>query len=106
MRILPLTLRPIPGAHRMPRKRPSHFFSRRFLKIVLSLSFVIVAGAFSPWALRAQGEQSSRGPRNGEQVYKAACVACHGSDGRGTPQSTAGFTQPRTFPDFTRCDQT
>jgi mono/diheme cytochrome c family protein len=43
---------------------------------------------------------------SGEQIFKAACVACHGADGRGTPTAIAGFEQPRTFPDFTRCDQT
>lgn len=43
---------------------------------------------------------------NGKQIYQTACAACHGSDGKGTPQEIAGFIQPRTFPDFTRCDQT
>jgi mono/diheme cytochrome c family protein len=43
---------------------------------------------------------------SGEQIFKAACVACHGADGQGTPKAIAGFEQPRTFPDFTRCDQT
>jgi mono/diheme cytochrome c family protein len=42
----------------------------------------------------------------GEHIYKTACVACHGQDGKGTPQSIAGFEQPDSFPDFTRCDQT
>jgi mono/diheme cytochrome c family protein len=42
----------------------------------------------------------------GEQIYKSGCIACHGPDGRGTPKSIAGFEPPRTFPDFTRCDQT
>jgi mono/diheme cytochrome c family protein len=42
----------------------------------------------------------------GEQIYKAACVACHGSDGTGAPQTLAAFERPDTFPDFTRCDQT
>jgi hypothetical protein len=42
----------------------------------------------------------------GEQIYKTACVACHGADGRGTPTAIAGFEKPDTFPDFTRCDQT
>jgi mono/diheme cytochrome c family protein len=43
---------------------------------------------------------------SGEQIYKSACIACHGSDGAGTPKSIAGFEPPRTFPDFTKCDQT
>jgi mono/diheme cytochrome c family protein len=51
-------------------------------------------------------ESSAAGQKSGEQIYKSACVACHGSDGRGTPKSIAGFEPPRTFPDFTRCDQT
>lgn len=42
----------------------------------------------------------------GRKIYTSACAACHGADGRGTPTTIAGFEQPRTFPDFTRCDQT
>jgi mono/diheme cytochrome c family protein len=42
----------------------------------------------------------------GEEIYRAACVACHGPDGKGTPESLTGFQRPDTFPDFTRCDQT
>ncbi len=42
----------------------------------------------------------------GQEIYETACVACHGPDGKGTPKSIAGFEPPRTFPDFTRCDQT
>jgi len=44
--------------------------------------------------------------QTGEQIYKTACVACHGQDGKGTPKSIAGFEPPDSFPDFTRCDQT
>jgi len=53
----------------------------------------------------AQGNSSAQ-LETGEQIFKSACVACHGSDGRGTPQSISGFEPPRTFPDFTKCDQT
>jgi mono/diheme cytochrome c family protein len=42
----------------------------------------------------------------GEQIFKSACAACHGPDGRGTAKEIAGFEKPRTFPDFTACDQT
>jgi mono/diheme cytochrome c family protein len=44
--------------------------------------------------------------KKGKQIYDSACVACHGSDGRGAPKAISGFTPPDTFPDFTRCDQT
>src|ERR1700704_3001127 len=44
--------------------------------------------------------------RAGEQTFKSACAACHGADGRGTAKEIAGFERPRTFPDFTACDQT
>jgi mono/diheme cytochrome c family protein len=39
--------------------------------------------------------------KNGREIFHAACVSCHGPDGRGLPQTTVGFTQP--LPDFTDC---
>jgi mono/diheme cytochrome c family protein len=52
------------------------------------------------------GNQSSLHLESGEQIFKAACVACHGPDGKGMPKSISGFEPPRTFPDFSACDQT
>src|SRR6267142_366945 len=52
------------------------------------------------------GQTGSRGRQAGEKVFKSACAACHGSDGRGTAKEISGFERPRTFPDFTACDQT
>jgi hypothetical protein len=40
-------------------------------------------------------------PRSGDQLYRAACAACHGADGKGAPASTVGFDVP--LPDFTNC---
>src|SRR5439155_6213738 len=34
-------------------------------------------------------------------LYRAACAACHGADGRGAPDSATGFDAPP--PDFTDC---
>lgn len=42
----------------------------------------------------------------GAEIYQAACVACHGPDGKGMPDTTVAFDKPKTFPDFTQCDQT
>jgi mono/diheme cytochrome c family protein len=52
------------------------------------------------------GNQGSSRTQAGEQIFKSACAACHGADGRGTAKEIAGFERPRTFPDFTACDQT
>jgi mono/diheme cytochrome c family protein len=61
---------------------------------------VVTAGLF------AQGGKELR-LGTGEEIFKTAgCIACHGADGAGTPKAIAGFEQPRTFPDFTKCDQT
>ena len=43
---------------------------------------------------------------NGERIYKSGCVACHGANGKGAPETISAFERPDTFPDFTRCDQT
>jgi mono/diheme cytochrome c family protein len=37
----------------------------------------------------------------GAELYAAACAACHGTDGRGSPQPQVGFHEP--LPDFTDC---
>ncbi len=48
---------------------------------------------------------SSSGSRaqetEGKRLYRAACAACHGLDGRGQPRATVGFDTP--LPDFTDC---
>ncbi len=41
---------------------------------------------------------------DGQQLYQAACAACHGSDGRGQPVAVRGFDIDP--PDFTDCSLT
>lgn len=45
--------------------------------------------------------QTTEALDSGDSVYRAACAACHGSDGRGAPQALVGFDLP--LPDFTNC---
>src|SRR5262249_46713361 len=80
----------------MPRHSNVHFVAR------------LLALCLSPALVCAQKlrTHSIPHPQAGKQIYKAACTACHGADGRGTPKPISGFEPPRTFPDFTRCDQT
>ena len=44
---------------------------------------------------------------SGEAIYRAACITCHGADGRGAPPSVVGFDLPlpngHGFPDFSDC---
>ncbi len=72
----------------------------------LLLALVLVCGAST--GVAAQGELlsvSAAGPlpvdRTGEDVYRAACVTCHGPDGTGSPKSVVGFVAP--LPDFSDC---
>ena len=49
------------------------------------------------------GQAKEGGPASGAEIYRSACDACHGADGRGAPDSTRAFEKPATFPDFTNC---
>src|SRR5436190_17748649 len=42
----------------------------------------------------------------GEEIYKAACIGCHGPNGKGQPETTLGFEKPPQFPDFSDCNGT
>ncbi len=41
----------------------------------------------------------------GKAIYDAACAACHGTHGEGTPRMYAGFEPPATMPHFNKCDE-
>ena len=51
--------------------------------------------------LFAQAQSGGQPARNGQELYRAACAACHAADGKGAPQSMVGFDVP--LPDFTDC---
>jgi len=68
-------------------------------RIALALALPSLLVGFTIRSLGAQ----ERAP-SGEAVFRAACVNCHGADGRGAPLSTVGFAEP--LPDFTDCSFT
>jgi mono/diheme cytochrome c family protein len=57
------------------------------------------------WLLAGPAAAQQPPPRaefkTGAEVYQATCVACHGADGRGNPESVVGFSVP--LPDFADC---
>ena len=69
--------------------------------VLLGCCLIAVSGRSAP-----SGSEAGLNLSSGEHIYKSACIACHGAQGKGVPQEVRGFQQPSTFPDFTRCDQT
>lgn len=45
--------------------------------------------------------QTATESQTGARIYRSACAACHGPDGRGSPKSVVGFDID--LPDFTDC---
>ena len=79
--------------------------SKALLLVVL---LAAVVALFLPAPARGQylAYSFKSDPKNGERIYKSGCVACHGTDGKGAPETISAFERPDSFPDFTRCDQT
>jgi mono/diheme cytochrome c family protein len=64
----------------------------------LVLAAVLAIAASSGLLAQATGHDG----KNGADLYRDACIACHGQDGRGMPQSVTSFELP--LPDFTDCN--
>jgi mono/diheme cytochrome c family protein len=76
------------------------------LSSLLAVGAVIVMSVLG-LVLSASAHAANRSTlRSGRDVYRAACVGCHGAEGTGADRSLIGFEPPETFPDFTQCDQT
>ena len=53
---------------------------------------------------RLEAQSVDRSALTGQELYQAACAACHGTDGRGQPLAVRGFDVDP--PDFTDCSLT
>ncbi|MBN1223008.1 MAG: c-type cytochrome [Candidatus Aminicenantes bacterium] len=81
--------------------------STRLLPYALCLVLFVAVGILLLLPVSAMSTPQESGRETyatGREVYMAACVNCHGPDGRGMPQSLVGFDQP--LPDFSDCDFT
>ncbi len=81
----------------------------RILTIRLCIVRLCLFTALAGMTARIPAQETTSGKlksATGREIYNAACVACHGPDGKGMPDTTVAFEKPSTFPDFTRCDQT
>src|SRR5258705_3242599 len=66
-----------------------------------------VVGLVAPLLLIAQDSEPPKLQlRTGDEIYREACIGCHGQGGEGQTKAVVGFDPPPTMPDFTRCDQT
>ncbi|MGE5568745.1 MAG: c-type cytochrome [Rhodospirillales bacterium] len=68
-----------------------------FWKLVTGFALVPAVAGF----LLGQGKAEEQ--KSGREIFRSACAACHGVDGRGAPEASRGFEPPPTFPDFTNC---
>jgi hypothetical protein len=107
-----LTIPSLPKKLWCIKKEREHWMTKKNLlrrtvrfRCIAALIVLLISATVS-MLLGQVSNKSSLRLESGEQIYKAACVACHGSDGKGTPKAISGFEPPRTFPDFTQCDQT
>jgi mono/diheme cytochrome c family protein len=76
-----------------------------FMKLTRS-SAVLIVVASTVIVFSQTIRQRSHDATSGERIFKSGCIACHGANGRGAPETLTEFKRPDTFPDFTRCDQT
>lgn len=62
---------------------------------------VVLAGGADPVGAQTASQTSAFETKDGQELYRAGCAACHGPDGRGNPRSIVGFDTP--LPDFSDC---
>ena len=90
----------------MVRRRSSQIASGA-LVLAAFCAFLIFLGI----VIEAPGQRMTVSPKHpnledGKSVWNRGCIACHGVDGKGAPETSTVFVRPDTWPDFTRCDQT
>jgi mono/diheme cytochrome c family protein len=81
-------------------------WSRALTSAVGSVALLFVAMVACAGGQRMTVSPSHPNLQDGKAVWVKGCIACHGAEGKGAPQTSTVFVRPDTWPDFTRCDQT
>ena len=68
----------------------------------LALALGLAAGLGAELNGRAAAPEGR--DRSGEEIFRGACMPCHGADGTGQTREVVGFDRP--LPDFTDCNYT
>jgi len=78
----------------------------KFALRLFACVFFLPSILFAQTQPTASQQASTKGMKldTGEEIFKAACIGCHGPNGSGQPQTILGFQPPATFPDFTDCN--
>jgi mono/diheme cytochrome c family protein len=77
--------------------------SRRCASYAPLFSAVVLFACLQPVLFAQTISRGNLKLETGKDIYEAACIACHGAEGKGSPRSTLGFEPPVTFPDFSDC---
>jgi mono/diheme cytochrome c family protein len=73
----------------------------RILGFAVLLAGLELGCLVPPADAQNDARQKTAAPMTDEQLYRAACAACHGVNGAGAPRTQVGFDLP--LPDFTDC---
>jgi mono/diheme cytochrome c family protein len=71
-------------------------------QLILVGAIAMLGPAATAATAAQQGNDLFPANASGEQIYRASCSACHGSDGKGQSESVVGF--PPAIPDFRDCN--
>lgn len=95
---------PVEGPKAKRALAPARILSIGAFALALLCAVLVVGGG-------AYGQRMTVTPKHpnleeGKRVWNSGCIACHGANGKGAPETSTVFTRPYTWPDFTQCNQT